>query len=248
MSTTLFEPQEGSQQNSNNAEPTQNQQTPQAQEPNVSQTPAAPDLFADQLSSIKDAEGRQKYADVSAALGSIPHAQGHISNLEGQVAQLQEELNKRQGMEQVLERIQQQNETSTEQPSVEGLDAAQIGELFNQFSSQREQAQQALDNEIAFSNTLKEQYGDKAQEVVANKANELGISVGFLQGVVQKSPKAALAYFTSGTPQVTQPTVPSNNVNALTPPATPDAVAEAKAKLFGQRNTLIDKWRQAASN
>ena len=248
MSDTLFAPQEGSPQNTNNAEPTQNQQTPQAQEPNPSQTSPAPDLFADQLASIKDEAGRQKYADVNTALGSIPHAQGHISNLEGQVAQLQEELNKRQGMEQVLERIQQQNETSTGTPSVEGLDAAQIGELFNQFSSQREHAQQALQNEIAFSETLKNQYGDKAQEVVANKANELGITVEFLQGVVQKSPKAALAYFTEGAPKAIQPTVPSGNTSALTPPATPNNIEEAKAKLFGQRNTLIDKWRSAASN
>lgn len=249
MSDNLFEPQEGQQsEQASTVDPNQGQQAPQAQEPNQSQSVDPNTLFANQLAEIKSEDGRQKYADVNTALSSIPHAQSHISSLEKQVAQLQEELTKRQGMEEVLERIKATPETNPEQPSANSLDAAQLSEAFNAFADQREQARAALENEIAFSNQLREKFGDKAKEVLTQKAQELGISPDFMQSLAQKSPKAALKYFEADGGAAAQPTIPSNNAQALTTPPSPDKLASAKAKLFGTSNPNIDKWREAGSN
>lgn len=249
MSDNLFEPQEGQQsEQASTVDPNQGQQAPQAQEPNQSQSVDPNTLFANQLAEIKSEDGRQKYADVNTALSSIPHAQSHISSLEKQVAQLQEELTKRQGMEEVLERIKATPETNTEQPSANSLDAAQLSEAFNAFADQREQARIAAENEVAFSNELRSLYGEKAKEIMETKAQEIGISTAMLQSLAQKSPKAALKYFEGGPAQAAQPTVPSNNTSSLTPPTTPNKAEEARAKLFGKRDPNIEKWRSAGSN
>lgn len=246
MSENLFEPQEG-QQTDSNAVPNQEQQAPQAQESNQSQTVDTSTLFADQLSGIRDDDGRQKYADVNTALSSIPHAQNHIKSLETQLTQMQEELNKRQGMEQVMERIQATQETNTEQPSV-SLDEAQLEAVLERQLNQREQTKAAQTNELKFSNTLREKFGNKAREVLDAKASELGISTEFMQSLAQTSPKAALAYFDEVSTTGPQPTVPSNNAQALTTPPAPNELSNAKAKLFGTANPNIDKWRKAGSN
>ena len=247
MSDNLFEPQEGGQQNSN-VDPNQGQPAPQAQEPNPSQQVDPNTLFANQLAAITSDDGRQKYADVNTALSSIPHAQNHIKSLENQLAQMQEELNKRQGMEQVLERIQATQSTNTDQPSVNSESAALGEDDIVRILTQREQAQAAQANEIDFSNALREKFGDKATEVLGAKATELGISLEFMQSLAQKSPKAALKYFDEEASAGPQPTTPSNNPQALTPPPSPDKLSEARAKLFGQKNPNIDKWREAGKS
>lgn len=245
MADNLFEPQEGGQQTSN-VDPNQGQQAPQAQESNTSQQVDPNTLFANQLAAITSDDGRQKYADVNTALSSIPHAQSHIKSLETQLAQAQEELNKRQGMEQVLERMQATQATSTEQPSDNSQSAALGEDDIVRILTQREQAQAAQSNEIAFSNSLREKFGDKALEVLDNKAQELGISMEFMQALAQKSPKAALQYFSEASPTGAQPTLPGNNTQAITTPVQATTTDEARAKLFGKKdNPNIDKWRKA---
>lgn len=247
MSDTLFEPQEGGQQNTN-VDPNQGQQAPQAQEPNQSQTVNPNNLFADQLAGIKDENGRQKYADVNTALNSLGHAQGHISNLERQVSELQEELNKRQGMEQVLERIEAGKQTNTEQPSVNSLSEADVLSLVDNTIKQKEAASIAYANEVAVSEALAEKFGDKALEQLERKATELGVNVEFLQSMAQKSPKAVLSYFQGDTTKTLNPTAGGVNTEALNRGITtePDALAEARAKLMGQTSPLLNKWRAAA--
>jgi len=248
MTDNLFAPQEGAQQNSN-VDPTPEQQAPQAQESNPSQQIDPNTLFANQLAAITSDDGRQKYADVNTALSSIPHAQSHIKSLENQLAQMQEELNKRQGMEQVLERIQATQDTNAEPPSANSIDAAQLSELVNSQLNQREQAQAAMANEVAFSDSMREKFGDKAIDVLGAKASELGISLDFMQSLAQKSPKAALKYFEDTPQPMAQPTTPSSQTDSLVV-QTPEAqgkLDEARAKLFGTQNPNIDKWREAGS-
>lgn len=252
MSDTLFEPQEGNQPQSSTPAPDQGQAAPQAQEPNPSQTTPSPTLFADQLAGIKDENGRQKYADVNTALNSIPHAQGHISQLETQVAQLQEELNKRQGMEQVLERIEAGKQTNTEQPSVNSLSEADVMSLVDSTLKQKEAANVAYANEVAVTEALVGKFGsqEKALEQLGRKASELGVNVEFLQSVAQKSPKAVLDYFDTSAPPTSNPIVGGSNTEALynNAPPSPDALAEARSKLMGQSSPLLSKWRAAAPN
>lgn len=242
MSNTLFEPQEGQQ--NENTPSNQEGAAPKAQEPNPSQTPNPTNLFADQLAGIKDEDGRQKYADVNTALNSLGHAQSHITNLEDQVAQLQEELNKRQGMEQVMERIEAGKQTNTEQPSVNSLSKADVLEIMQEGKA----ADIANANEVAVSEALADKFGDKAREQLELKASELGVNVEFLQGIARKSPQAILSYFDAKPSTNPNPTTNGLNTEALNANVKQevDEVAAAKAKLFGQTSPLKEKWRAAA--
>lgn len=248
MTDTVFSNPEGGQQQ--DASQPQEGAAPQAQESNVSQNVDPNSLFANQLAGIKTNDGRQKYADVSTALDSIPHAQNHIAELTRKNEELQEQLNQRAGMEQVLERIESTKQTNTEQPSVNSLSEADVMGLLNQALTQKEAADKAKTNEAAVTEALVTKFGDrdKAVEQLTNKATELGVDVGFLQSMAQHSPAAVLKYFDAAPTPTANPTTGGVNTEALNANITPtaDPLAEAKAKLFGQSDTLVNKWREAA--
>lgn len=204
-------------------------------------------LFADQLAGIKTADGRQKYADVPTALSGLAHAQNHITDLTNRLKDLEEQMAKAKGMEEVLDRINSANKTGSEQPSVKGLSEADVASLLERMLNEKESSSKANENETRFSQQLVKLYGDKATEMMKAKANELGISVDFLRSVVQKSPKAALAYFTDKEIEDASPTTKGLNTAAFQKsPQTNNSLEEARSKLFGKDNSLVSKWRAAA--
>lgn len=227
----------------------QAQPAPQGGEPKAAETVPATDSYANQLASIVTEDGRQKYADVNTALNSIPHAQSHIAELTRKNAELEAEVQKRAGMEQVLERIDSKNQTNSETPSDNSLSEAHVMELLNSALTQREEQSTALANEIALTNGLVEKFGtkEKAMEMLANKAKELNVNVDFMQSLAQKSPKAVLSYFGEAAASAPSPVAPGNNTTTLQS-QTQDVnkLEEAKAKLFGQRDPLVESWRAAA--
>lgn len=218
-------------------------------EPEVKQEAQATDpnsLFADQLARITTEDGRQKYADVSTALDSISHAQKHIAELTKQKQELEAELQKRRGMEEILDSINASQGTEAEQPSVTGLDEAALAELVNSAISQREKEAKAKQNELAVSEALRKKFGEKASDALADKAAELGVGVDFMQSLAQHSPKAVLSYFEGSASATVSPTTPGANLTNTPPPVEPNPLEEARARLMGQRDPLIEKWRSVA--
>lgn len=226
----------------------QEQQTPNGEETKQAETPSGGDPYADLLKGIVTEDGRQKYGDVSTALNSIPHAQNHIAELTRKLNEMQEELNKRQGMEQVLDRINSTTQTNTEQPSVNSLSEAQVKQLLDAELKQREQAKMAEVNEAEVTNGLVKKFGDREKAIaqLKSKAEELGVSMDFLRSVAQKSPKAVLSYFNVSAAPSPTPTTPGINTASMPQTGEVDKLAEARAKLFGQRDPLVENWRAAA--
>lgn len=217
------------------------QASPQAEVKQPETSPDANSLFADQLSSIKAEDGRQKYADVSTALQSIPHAQNHIKELSEKVKLLEAELQKRKGIEEMLERIESpKNDVAT--PAANTLDENSIDMLIEQRLTQRERQAIAKQNQQAVVSALKERYGDKAEEQFNAKANELGMSSSDLTELALKSPKAVLAYFgeSKGSPSPSM----SSSVNTAAMPK-PSEPAPNLDWLHGGDNALVNKWRAA---
>lgn len=68
-----------------------------------------------------------------------------------------------------------------------------LREMFSEFSSEERERITTERNIQAVSETLQKMYGDRAAEIVALKASELGVSPDFLQSVAAKSPKAFYA-------------------------------------------------------
>lgn len=235
----LFETQEGQQESGTPAQaPAQGQEQGNGG-----------DLFADQLAAIKAEDGRQKYADVATALNSIPHAQSRINELSAELNKLKEENAKMKGFEEVLSRLDSKaNEGSaTTQPEI-SVDALQ--DLVEATLTQREKAAKATANEAAVKEGLVAKFGDldKANEQLKAKAAQLGVDMATMRSLAQASPNAVLSYFEgTKTTDVGQPsgfgTAPVGNESN-----DPDPFLEARSKLFGQRDALKDKWRNASLN
>ena len=203
-------------------------------------------LFSEQLSAITTSDGRQKYADVSKALSSIPHAQDHINGLTQQIKDLEKQLEDKKNVDAVLERLDNlgSQATPTESPSNQGIDATTLDAMLEAKLQQREIVTQQTTNANQVLNSLKERFGDSARIEFDKKASELGMTPGQLSDIARQSPKAALAFFPNSAPQPTDPatgTVNTNNLNGSPP------TDDSHMKIFnGTGSESIQKWRTSA--
>ena len=219
----------------NNAFNTNPQATPETIPPQTS-------AFTHQLSTIKNESGEQKYDNVPKALDALAHSQAYIPELKAQsdakdveIAALKEQLAKSEAVEDVVARLSTQQapqEAPQATPQVSGLDEAGVLNLLQTHTQQQAAATIANANEDSVSLALNNKFGDKTQEVVANKAAELGMSVQDLQGLSQRSPAAALQLF-----QVQQAAAPNVTNGSVSIPANvmPDQGLQRpeKSLLFG---------------
>ena len=210
-------------------------------EPSVQVDPNS--LFADQLSSITTDDGRQKYSDVPTALASIPHAQGHIGELTNKVKELEGELAKRQGAEELLASLQQSQQQVVEQPSVTGLDAAEIENVVSNILQTKAQQNAAETNAAKVRNALSEKYGGAASVEFENRAKSLGVSVGQLTQMASQSPQVVMELFNTPDVRDPQPTV-GGSVNISSRPVE-KTQPDYMAKFRGSDSDLPTKWAAA---
>jgi type VI protein secretion system component VasK len=203
--SSLFEetPQENV--NTDSAEATAEANTPQAGE--KSETPDVNSLFADKLQGIVTPDGRQKYADVETALDSIPHAQQKINELSDKLKQMEEELTKRSGMEELMKSVQSSQNTPETPSASSGLDEQAVAEILQNQLAQMEQAKAKEANAAKVREQLEAKFGDKAEEQFAAKAKELGVEASYLAELALTSPQLVLSHFGD---------VPARNAEAVT--------------------------------
>lgn len=161
------------------------------------------DLFGS-VTDVNDFVGEgKKYRTPEDALKSIPHAQTHIQNLERQLEELRGTLSERMAQEKILEEIRAAANVARDPADgqadiaelVRNTAAAELPKLFSQLTQQ----DKAERNVAQVQAELVSRYGtpEKAKEVLANKARELGVSTEHLRNLASTSPKAVLAYFPS---------------------------------------------------
>lgn len=139
-------------------------------------------------------EGK-KYASVEDALKSVPHAQSHISNLEKELAELREQVDKVRNIEEVLAKMEEKANKSNDSETTTSVevDEEAIAKLVESTLTKRQQQELADANILAADKGMKEVYGEKAQEVLVSKAKDLGLSVEDLMKTAARSPKAFLS-------------------------------------------------------
>lgn len=206
--------------------------------------PVDPDsLFADQLAGIQTDDGRQKFNSVDAALGSIPHAQQHIKQLTDELAATKEELAKRQGTEELLDRLQQ-SQTPEPGTTPETLDATAIQGLVDQVLQEKDQQALAASNASAVKQALEEKFGDDAALEFERKAKSLGLSVAQLSGMAATSPQVVKELFAATTTvAVAEPVTPSS-VSVTGQPVKQEE-PDYMRKFRGSDNPTMSKWRKA---
>ena len=227
-------------------------QNDQQQATPAQQEPSQQSAFTDQLSMIKNENGEQKYDSVPKALDALAHSQQYIPQLktevsakDAEIAALKEELSKREAVGDVVDKLTAQQAQPESTPQVSGLNEQDVLNLVQNFSQQQAQQQTAATNEKLVSDALFGQYGDKTQEVVANKAAELGMTVEALQGLSQTSPQAALQLFGTSATSAPKTTSGSINISAQAPKETFDVAPPEKSLLRGaSTNEQIDYLRK----
>jgi hypothetical protein len=197
--------------------------------------PSAPSSnpYADQLGGIKDpSTGAQKYGNVEEALKGLSNAQEYIPQLKSEISdkdnkiqELQAELDKRSSVEDVVSRLtanQNQDTPPQETPQVAGLDEQAVQQLVYSLLSEKEQETALKSNRTRVNQKLNELYGEKAPEVIATKAGELGLTPEKLGELASESPDVVLALFNSA-PQSTgaSPTTTSHTNTGYKPPEAP---------------------------
>lgn len=203
-------------------------------------------LFADQLAGITTDDGRQKYADVQTALNSIPHAQTHIAEQTAKIKELEDELSKRMGMEQVLAEFQSQQAAPETPSEPTGVADVNVEALLDAKLQEREAQALAKANQDKVLARLTNKFGDQAETAFNAKAAELGVGVGFLSDLARSAPDAVLAYFgeAKATPQPV-----SGSVNTSVLDNKPQVETQEHMRVFsGTEGDAIKKWRASAAN
>jgi len=209
-----------------NTQQTQEPQTPPA-EPQQSSA-QSDSVFADQLASIKNESGEPKYRDLPTALDALKHSQEYIPQLKSEnetlkqeVERLKEQASKVEQMEETLNRLAASKSESEEAPQgTQGLTPEQIQDLLDNRLQEREQQAKVQANLSEVEQALSTQFGEKAQEVVAQKAQEYGMTPADLKSWAEKSPQAVLALFNAKSSAQGGKSKPSSSVNI--PPVAPN--------------------------
>lgn len=184
----------------------------------------------------------KKYATAQDALNAVPHAQSHINKVEQDNASLRDKVEKASTVDDILNSINRQDPEDRDQTP---LDAGTIAEQAAGLIRQDAQDKQRATNRQVASQRLVDLIGDqdKAQNLITEKAAQLGLSRDALQVIAEQSPDAFMAYFETKQTNQSPPTGNEGTVNT-------DAIANANtgapegtlANWNEQRKTKGDKW------
>lgn len=175
---------------------------------------AAPAASSDDLgtilASIKNENGDPKYKDVKTALEALNHSQQYIPTLKSDLQKAQEELdairreNERlKTIQDTLDKIGQVQQPAASQPEPQKVDPDAIASLVEQRLNQKSVQEKAQANLQKTAQTVKEKFGDKAEEIFYGTAQSLGLSKEAINSIAAQSPDAALKLL--GISQTTTP-------------------------------------------
>lgn len=192
------------------------------QEPQQVQQASAPTDYADLLGGIVNEQGKPKYDSIPKALEGLAHAQQYIPELKSVLSQkdqeimaLKAELEKRAAVEDVVTRLtanQSQPQGQGQPPATSGLDQEAVVNLVRQQLEQTNLEAQAKSNTAQVQQALSQKFGEKARDVIQQKANELGTTPQELGRLASQNPKMVLALFNAETKPSVKPTTGSVNI------------------------------------
>jgi len=184
------------------------------------QTIQSDDSFADLLASIKNEKGDQKYDSLPKALEGLRNAQEYIPQLKGELSSKDEEINnlreqllKMKTVEETIEGLKNSQEQQGT-PSKVGLGEEDVTALLERMLSTKEIESKRKTNINTVTQTMKEKFGDKAEEVFYSKASELGLTKEMFNTLASESPKAVLTMFET-TPSKVNITTSSHNTTSM---------------------------------
>ena len=160
---------------------------------------AQPSPLNDLLKGIVNERGEQKYATIEDALKGAAHAQSHIRDQaqalrerEARDAQRDAEL---AALKASVEKFTQPKQPPVQEPAQQGISEDEIGQMLERRLTAREQEALARTNQQKVVQAMKGAFGDQAQEMFYQKAQELGLDEAAINTLAARSPQAVLTMF-----------------------------------------------------
>ena len=187
-----------------NSTPASTGQQEETQAPLAQAQPQVSNTYSDQLAGIVAGDGRQKYETVDKALEALAHSQTFIPTLEtkvteqeGTINQLREELAKHKGVQELVDQLghHQQQEQPDVTPSAAAIGEEQIVSILEATLEKRKLQQTVATNTEQVDQALTAKYGTQAAQVVQDKAKELGTTPEALGELAQTQPNVVLSLF-----------------------------------------------------
>lgn len=222
-------------------------------------TQSSTDVFADQLASIKNEEGKPKYDSVEKALSGLANAQDYIPQLKGELSQkdeevtnLKRELERMGSIDDVVSRLtagaEQETVTEEQPPQNPGLDDEQLEAKLASLLDKRTQESVASSNQELVNSKLNELYGDRAAEIVKDKAAEYGFTPQQLGDLAKQSPKAVLKMFDQSGSSGPTPTTSGHNMSAGLKPKVSLERPEKSLLLGATSKAQKDYWAKVKAD
>lgn len=212
--------------------------------------------FEDLLGMVTNENGERKYRDVPSALQGLQHAQTFISQLKSENAQLKQEMEGLRIQTQKIAELEQTIKTLTanvqnppeQRPEGAVLNEQTLAEILDRKLSEREREAQRAANISKVVNSVREKFGDKAEEVFYGKAKELGMTVAEINELASKSPTAVLGLI--GVSQAPaqpfkSPVTPGSNTEGYTPPSETFVKSNAGVLLGASYQELVAEKNNA---
>ena len=153
----------------------------------------------DLLKGIVNENGEQKYKNVADALVGLRNAQEFIPTLqkekrelEGKYAELEEKVSKIDALEASLLEMANKEKGETKETVSEAFNPESITKQVEAVLLQRETKTQQERNLSEVVSAVREQFGDKAEEIFYGKAKELGMTNEEFNALAARNPKLCL--------------------------------------------------------
>ena len=163
--------------------------TPVDNAPKVEDSQAAPPPVGGAAFSELVGEGK-KFRDAEALAESKQASDSFIEKLQGELAELRTDLDRRLTAEEVAVQIRQEAQSATEGNTTPALSEERIQTLVQTTIESTRTEETKGKNLQTADDKLAALYGDKRQDWLRGKASELGVSVDFLADVAKTSPDA----------------------------------------------------------
>ncbi len=159
-----------------------------------------------------DVGSGKKYATMDDFVKGYVDSQSHIETIQTENKDLREQADSAKGIQDVLDAL----DTSTlDESKTKTVSPEEIAKLVDKSIQNHDTQSIAIANITEVNNALVVRFGDKAKDVLSQKAAELGMSVEDMKYLSSQSPKAVLAYFPQEVVDNSSPTRTAVNTEAL---------------------------------
>ncbi len=215
--------------------------------------PLSPELaeaLATKLSSIQNADGKQKYDSVEKALDALNESQNYIPTLKteldaanAKLAEAQAKIAATGEVEAIVKSLlpdQEQPKPADTKPETKGLDEQGVADIVAQKLAEQSKQSQATANENKVVNFMTEKFGEKAKEELAKKAVELNSTPEQLGQLAITSPDMVISLFTQGA-QIDTPTPSYSPINTSGFQQAPDVGLQPPEKSLLSGATMAEQ-------